>query len=191
MASAHPPATDDVAQPPKNNLIPADFDQRYQRAFGLLAFTVNRHIVDHMRRICIELSMDTETAQIWGTLAHMNVLPNLPLGANPMEILDEFGREDNIGLTPIRLSELTQITGLPRETVRRKLERLQIEGKIERTDDGKWIYLSTGVTELEVEFTRKTVLTFLSTAQTLLTILDLVEVDKMLTAERKPSDSST
>lgn len=185
MAYINPPVANDVAQP-NHNLVPADFDLRFQRAFGLLAFSVNRHIVDHMRRICVELSLDPETAQIWGTLAHMNVLPNLPLGTNPMETLDELGRNSNIAVTPVRLTELTQVTGLPRETVRRKLERLQTLGKCERTEDGTWIYLSAAVTELDVEFTRKTVLQFLKTAQTLLTILDMVEVEKTQSAESKP-----
>lgn len=159
-----------------SNLIPADFDLRYQRAFGLLAFSVNRHLVDHMRRICVELSTDLETAQIWGTLAHMNMLPNLPLSANPMEVLNELGKSGNVSLTPLRLTELTQITGLPRETVRRKLERLQLAGKVSRTNDGKWVYCSSGTGELEIEFTRKTVLQFLQTAQALLTTLDMVDV---------------
>lgn len=161
----------------KINLIPADFDDRFQRAFGLLAFSVNRHIVDHMRRIRVELSLDTETAQIWGTLAHMNVLPNLPLGANPMEILDELGRSKNFSLIPIRLMELSQVTGLPRETVRRKLELLQSMGKAERHEEGGWLYRSSGVSDLEVEFTRKTVLQFLQTAQALLTTLEKVDVN--------------
>lgn len=160
----------------KNNLIPPDFEDRYQRAFGLLAFTVNRHVVDHMRRMRVELLLDPETAQIWGTLAHMNVLPNLPLGANPMEILDELGRSKNFSLTPIRLTELSQVTGLPRETIRRKLELLQSMGKAERHEEGGWVYRSAGVSDLEVEFTRKTVLQFLQTAQALLSILDKVDV---------------
>lgn len=189
MASVNQPMSNDVAQT-NHNLVSADFDLRYQRAFGLLAFTVNRHIVDHMRRICIELSMDPETAQIWGTLAHMNVLPNLPLGANPMELLDELGREKDLALTPIRLTELTQVTGLPRETVRRKLERLQTLNKCERTDDGKWVYCSAGVTELEVEFTRKTVLQFLKTAQALLTILDKVDIAEMQSTEGEAPDKT-
>ena len=50
-------------------MVPDDFDARFQRGFGLLAFSVNRHIVDHMRRINLELGMDLEMAQIWGTLA--------------------------------------------------------------------------------------------------------------------------
>lgn len=190
MVSVTPPVANDVPQP--NNLfIPADFDQRFQRGFGLLAFTVNRHLVDHMRRICFELSLDPETAQIWGTLAHMNVLPDLPLGTNPMEILDELGRNKSVALTPVRLTELTQVTGLPRETVRRKLERLQALEKCERTEDGKWIYRSAGVTDLDIEFTRKTVLQFLKTAQALVTILDMVQVDKTQSAESKPSDKTT
>lgn len=162
----------------RDQFITEDFDVRFQRAFGLLAFSVNRHIVDHMRRICIELSMDPESAQIWGSLAHMNVLPNLPLGCNPMEILDEMGQKKDSTLTPIRLAELTQITGLPRETVRRKLESLRKLGKVDRTDDGKWFYLSTGVTESEREFTRNTVKQFLMTAQSLLTILDMVDTQQ-------------
>lgn len=158
------------------SLIPENFDARFQRAFGLLAFSVNRHLVDHMRRISMELSMDLETVQIWGTLAHLNVLPKLPLGANPMAFLDEMGKIPALVLVPIRLSQLSQITGLPRETVRRKLETLSRLGKVERNADGLWLYKDSGVTEAEIEFTRKTVVQFLNTAQTLLSILDQVPV---------------
>lgn len=158
------------------SLIPADFDVRFVRGFGLLAFSVNRHLVDHMRRIRTELGMDLETVQIWGTLAHMNVLPNLPLGADPMDVLDEMGRSRTVVLEPTRLSQLSQITGLSRETVRRKLERLSVLGKVERTADGRWLYRDAGVTDAEREFTRTTVLRFLGTAQTLSTILDQVKV---------------
>lgn len=174
-----------------HNLIPADFDLRYQRAFGLLAFSVNRHIVDHMRRICLELSMDPESAQIWGTLAHMNLLPNLPLGANPMDVLTEMGKNRNIGTTPVRLTELTQITGLPRETVRRKLARLQQAGKVKRLEDGRWHYCATGIGELEIEFTRKTVLQFLRTAQALLTTLDMVDVEQGQPAAANPAEKTS
>lgn len=107
----------------------------------------------------------------------MNVLPNLPLGVNPMVVLNELGRRQGSPLTPVRLAVLSQVTGLPRETVRRKLERLQGLGKAERTEDGKWLYCESGVGDAEVEFTRKTVLQFLHTAQTLLAILDMVDVE--------------
>lgn len=153
-----------------------DFDQRFQRAFGLLAFSANRHMIDHMRRIVVDLEMDPETALIWGTLAHMNILPHLPLGADPMTVLDEIGMKKDEGIQPLRLAELAQITGLPRETVRRKLARLQVLGKVDRTEAGKWFYLRTGVGEQEREFTRLTVLKLLRTAQTLISILEQVDL---------------
>ena len=51
---------------PQTFVIPEDFDQRFERAFGLLAFITNRQVVDHMRRISIDLKMDTESVLIWG-----------------------------------------------------------------------------------------------------------------------------
>lgn len=158
------------------NLIPPDFDARFERGFGLLAFAANRHIINHMRRINVDLEMDPETALIWGTLAHMNVLPKLPLGADPMLLLDEMGMNRSREMQPIRLTELSQITGLPRETVRRKLERLRENGKVDRTPDGKWLYARTGVGDVEREFTRHTVAQLLRTAQSLLDILGKVDL---------------
>lgn len=166
----------DMPQPTTSQLIPDDFDARFQRAFGLLAFTVNRHIIDHIRRINVDLGMDPEMALIWGTLAHLNILPGLPLGCDPMEFLNELGmKHDDAQLKPIKLSELAQITGLPRETVRRKLGLLLDLKKVERTSDGRWIYLSEAIGEEEREFTRLTTLRLLRTAQALADILERVE----------------
>lgn len=156
-------------------LIPDDFDLRFQRAFGLLAFTVNRHIIDHIRRINVDLGMDPEMALIWGTLAHLNILPSLPLGCDPMVFLNELGMKREAQLKPIKLSELAQVTGLPRETVRRKLGVLLEQKKVERSADGRWIYLSEAIGEAEREFTRLTTLRFLRTAQALSDILARVD----------------
>ena len=63
-------------------------------------------------------------------------------------------------------------------------------GKVERNPDGRWQYRDTGVTDAEVEFTRKTVLQFLGTAQTLLTILDQVKVDPPAPQEDRTQSKS-
>lgn len=162
---------------PTTPLIPDDFDARFQRAFGLLAFTVNRHIIDHIRRINVDLGMDPEMALIWGTLAHLNILPSLPLGCDPMAFLNELGMKRDAQLKPIKLSELAQVTGLPRETVRRKLGVLLEQKKVERMPDGRWIYVSEAIGEDEREFTRVTTLRLLRTAQALVDILERVDTD--------------
>lgn len=160
------------------SLIPGDFDVRFERAFGLLAFVANRHIIDHMRRLSLELDSDPNSALIWGVLAHLNLLPNLPLGCDPMLVLDEMGLKKDRMLVPVRLSVIVQVVGLPRETVRRKLEMLRAAGKVERDVDGKWRYLATGVGQRERDFTRKTVLQLLKTAESMLQLLDQVNLDQ-------------
>lgn len=152
------------------------FDEKFNRAFGLLAFVGNRFILNHMRRISVEMKLDLETALIWGTLAHMNRLPYLAMNANPMEALDEIGMKINEELEPLRLTDLVQILGLPRETVRRKLENLRKMGKVERLDDGRWIYLGHMIGDVEREFTRETIVNFLQTAESLRQILGQVDL---------------
>lgn len=157
----------------------AAFDEKFQRSFGLLAFVANRFILNHMRRISIELDIDLETALIWGTLAHMNRLPYLEMNANPMQALNEIGMKISDEIEPLRLSDLVQILGLPRETVRRKLENLQKMRKVQRLEDGRWIHLSHTVGDIERQFTRESVINFLQTAESLRTILSQVDLEQI------------
>ncbi len=151
-----------------------DFNLRLDRAFGLLAFIVNRHLVHHMRRIALELDMDFESAYIYGTLAHMNVAPLLYPGAQPDEMLDRDGLGRATGI-PVRLTDVAQVAGLPRETVRRKLEILMAKGKVERTTDGLWCYAKDGLDENIVKFTKQTIRRFLATADELRATMGRVE----------------
>jgi hypothetical protein len=152
-----------------------ELEVRIDRAFSLLAFTVNRHLIEHMRRIALELQMDFELAYIYGTLAHINIAPFFYPGAQPNELLDGDGHGRFAG-TPVRLTDLAQVTGLPRETVRRKLELLLKLGKVERTPDGLWCYAKTGVDAHVTKFTKQTILRFLNTADELRATMALVDL---------------
>ena len=154
----------------------ADSEESFRRAFGLLAFAMNRHLAQHMRRVSRALDADLESVFVWATLAHLNAMNIALPGMDPLEA-PTIGDAMLQALHPVRLTDVVQVTGLPRETVRRKLERLSAMGKVERNPDGRWVYRGTGVSDAEVEFTRKTVLKFLGTAQTLLTVLDQVKVN--------------
>lgn len=160
-----------------------EFDSRFERAFGLLAFVANRFMLNHMRRICIELEMDLETALVWGTLAQMNVLSTIPMNANPMVVLDDLGLQRDQELKPLRLADLTQITGLPRETVRRKLEKLATTGRVSKTDGNRWVYVREAIGELERQFTKQSVLNLLATANTLCQLLSSVDFDPQTQVE--------
>ena len=70
------------------------------------------------------------------------------------------------GAQPYRLGHgLVLANGLPKETVRRKLEKLKSQGKVERLPDGRWQYAEAGVDENTYEFTRETVRKLLQTAR--------------------------
>ncbi|MCX7162248.1 MAG: hypothetical protein WCI19_11885 [Betaproteobacteria bacterium] len=143
----------------------ADFDQRFERAFGLAAYVSNRYIVSHMRRVMLELGIDLDSAFILGTLSQLNVAAQFPPGVDPLLRLDVSGLVPDPHLTPVRLADLSQITQLPRETVRRKLEKLRKLGKVERTAAGAWQLSDTNMDEATRAFTRETVLRLLAVAQ--------------------------
>jgi hypothetical protein len=150
-----------------------DFDRAFDRAFVMVAFAVNRHLVDHMLRVGRELMVDDyEALLVWGVLAHQNIAHLLPPGALPSAILDDRGVVVGAaeGLRPLRLRDLVQITRLPRETVRRKLARLAEQRWIERTPRG-WLSSGARLEPTLREFTRETVRRFLATADELSRIL--------------------
>ncbi|ENO81992.1 MULTISPECIES: helix-turn-helix domain-containing protein [unclassified Thauera] len=141
-----------------------DLDRRIDKAFTMVAFAANRHLVDHMRRMTTTLDMDLESAMLWGTLAHLNVAQAIRPGAPPTELLAPDGFL--LGAhRPVRLTDLVQVTGLPKETVRRKLEKLRQRGKVRRTEDGLWDALREGIDERTHAFTRESVKRLLSTAR--------------------------
>lgn len=151
-----------------------EFDRKFDRSFSLVAYAVNRHLMNYMRRTTVTLNMDLEMAYIWGTLAHLNVAPYLPYGTDPIHTLTETGRIPQNDFKPVRLTDLCQITGFSRETVRRKLKTLQEMGKVERTSSGGWIFSPQSVDESIQNFTKKTVVQLLATAEEITNILNRV-----------------
>lgn len=140
-----------------------EFDARLRQNFALVAFAVNRHVLHHMHRIRHELGLDFETTFVLGTLAHLNIAQGLYPGAEPGTVLRPDGMVAGQPV-PVRLAQLCEVTGLPRESVRRRLLQLQALGKVERTPHGLWIGSERGVDAAAFEFTRDTVRNLLRTA---------------------------
>ena len=140
-----------------------DFDERFHKGFALVSFAVNRHILDHMRRASALLDLDFTGVYIFGVLAHLNSIELLNPGADPNEILDPDGLPIR-NLTPVRLAALSEITRIPKETVRRRLEKLRQDGRVERTADGLWQFRVNGINADLVDFTKDSVRNLLRTA---------------------------
>lgn len=153
-----------------------DFERRVHKAFGLVAFTCNRHLVDHMRRVSNDLGIDLDTAMLWGLTAHLNVAPSIRPGAPPGEVMNADGQFTG-QRHPVRLADIAFVSGLPRETVRRKLAGLRAAGKLEKAADGGWTVTSSGVDEATFRFTVDSVRRLLATARQIEAILAQVDPD--------------
>lgn len=164
-----------------------DVDGAFDAAFSLVAFIMNRHLIDHMLRAGRLLTgNDFEALVIWGVLAHQNVAHLMPPGTLPSAILNEAGRlpEKARTLRPLRLRDIAAITGIPRETARRKLDWLSQQRYVERTADG-WV-VSTARAEPDLrEFTRESIFRLLAVAEEIRVALadaDAVALHKRQTA---------
>ena len=120
---------------------PADSAQipaAHLRAFSLVAFTMNRFIIDQIVRSARQFDNDIEAMILFGMLSHLNVAHLMPPGSRPSQMLSSQGRvlDAQPQLRPMRVRDLTLISGRPRETIRRKLESLVAQGRVLRVDDG-------------------------------------------------------
>jgi len=149
-----------------------DIPPEYWRAFGLLAFAMNRFIVDHVIRSARLFDNDTEALILFGMLAHLNVVDLMPPGSSPSTALDRRGRipDPQPKLRPVRIRDLAQITGRPRETVRRKLEQMRAAGRVHHLPNG-WIYNASSVDAVMQSLTVDSVRRFLQTADIMQTVL--------------------
>ncbi len=120
-------------------------------------------------------------------LAHQNVAHLLPPGTLPDVVLGDRGRLEAPAdeRRALRLRDLVQITGLPRETVRRKLGTLASEQWATRTPQG-WLAIAVRLEPSVREVTRASARRFLAAADEILRIVR--EADAELAARATPFD---
>lgn len=150
----------------------AGFPPEYRRAFSLLAFAMGRFVVDHVLRSARLFDDDTEALVLFGMLAQLNIVHLVPPGSSPATTLDHLGRVPDIQhrLRPVRVRDLAQITGRPRETVRRKLEHMQAAGRVRRVPAG-WVYEASSVDAEFQALTIEGMRRFLQTADMMRSVL--------------------
>jgi predicted transcriptional regulator len=152
---------------------PARFDVAFDRGFSLAAFIMNRHLLDHFVRVSRHFNLDFESVVIWGVVAAQNAAHLMPPGSLPSTRLTTAGRlprADVAQVRPLRLRDVTQITGVPRETVRRKLRALVEAGWLVETEAGWVVNRDRFEPELR-EFTRESMRRFLAAAAEVTAVL--------------------
>lgn len=147
-----------------NSAAPHDLEH-FDQAFGLVAFATNRFIVDHLLRFARQFGPDYQMLVIWTVLAHQSVLHLIPLGSRPQDLLNQDGMlaSTDPDYRPVRQRDLSQITGIAKETVRRKLLKLEQNGWIVRKGPG-WVMARDSIGPELREFSRETAQRLLAAA---------------------------
>ena len=150
-----------------------NFETAFDAAFSTVFFATNRFLIEHMLRFGRLLAKnDYEALMIIGVLAHQGVAHLMPPGSLPSAILSARGRavEDESQIKPLRIRDITSITGVPRETTRRKLAQLEVQHFVRKVPAG-WI-ASTDRIEPELrDFTRESVTRLIAVADEIMTAL--------------------
>lgn len=150
-----------------------NFENAYNGAFSIVAYATNRYLIDHMLRVGRMLTdNDFEAMVIWGVLAHQGVAHLMPPGVLPSAVLNERGRfgDSDVLIKPLRLRDIAQITGIPRETTRRKLAQLAEKRYISKVAQG-WVISADQVEPVLRDFTRESVMRLLAVADEIMTAL--------------------
>ncbi len=140
-------------------------DPRYDRAFAALSFVMNRHFIDHLLRSMRELDMDAESLVLLGLVSHLGLARLMTPGGAGGDAVPSRKEPQ-----PVRLRDLTVVSRLPRETIRRKLLGLRDAGYIEQRGRG-WILLPGRIDERIRAFNYQTLRRLLTTARELEAIL--------------------
>lgn len=140
-STAIDPAVQDFAAPGLPGEARVDSDSTpaaFGRAFSLIAFTMNRFVVDQIIRGARLFDNDIEAMILFATVAHLNVAHLMPPGSTLKSVLGADGvlLDAQPRMRAVRLRHLAQIAGRPIETVRRKLKILETRGWLLRRADG-------------------------------------------------------
>lgn len=107
----------------------------------VLSVILSRPLIGHLQHLAQRVTDgDFESLVIWGELAHLCLAHLLADPADPQQLLAGLSllAEDPRQACPIPLRTLVDASGIPRETVRRKLERLASQGHV-RKERGGWV----------------------------------------------------
>ena len=96
----------------------------------------------------------------------LNLVPRMSASIASNVLMAEPG-SSGASLRPVRLTDLSMICGLPIETVRRILKKLQSRGKIDQTSNGMWCMLDHGVDKAAMAFTHESMADFKRVAELL------------------------
>lgn len=148
--------------------------ERYRHNRRYLAFVTNGFLVSQLLRVLHAFDGDLLAAIVLGEIAQHNVQqffcdPRFRSGDDVEQAFADPQRRERL-LRPCNALSVSEATGIPRETVRRRIERLVRQGWIERNERGH-LYAADVLVERFAHFHLETAKGVVETAEAVRAVL--------------------
>ena len=165
-------------------------NQHWQDCYPHLIYLVNDFILWHLPRVRERFGGDLDTAMILGEIAHFNIQRFFLHYSQPSSIFTQalinaksspfYAESADLGclIKKCNALSISDATGIPRETVRRKIKWLEQQGWIVKDEKG-YLSVSTTTSEAFKEFNIEMLHKFLATAE---------QINKLLQKNSELSD---
>lgn len=151
----------------------SDFDDRISIAYPIISIAFSRFMLDTQRRVMVELGLDLESSYIWGTLAQYNLSGVVQPTIDPKKLIwTQFGMRGL--MKPARLTDISEVSRLPVETVRRKLKVLATQNRVEQLPDKTWLGV-VGGDAYSQEFVKDSIRRMLDVADLMVQVMQRVK----------------
>ena len=131
----------------ENSTLPFDSDQ-YDAHKSVVAIIMNHFFLRYLNLLYREFEGDLVLPIVLGEIAHHNIHRFYSLKGDCIEFNEKAATapERIKHLEPTNAFSISQATGIPRETVRRKIDKLQQKGWVVKNDQGE-VFISETVSE--------------------------------------------
>jgi len=162
--------SDDASKPLR---LPEPNDPDYLHKRVRLQYVFSQFMVPYLRRLYQQFDGDLVEVLVLGEVAQRNVVQWMGREDGRAEDLDDIDRHPKL-LRPCNALSVAEASGIPRETVRRRVNRLIERGLLYRDSTGN-LFVMPGMGHRFDSFSQESLVDFLACAQQ---IMQMVGADK-------------
>jgi len=152
--------------------LPFDLDQ-YDTHKSAVAIIMNHFFLRYLNLLYREFEGDLVLPIVLGEIAHHNIHRFYSLKGDCIEFNEKAATapERIKHLEPTNAFSISQATGIPRETVRRKIDKLQQKGWVVKNDQGDVLISETVSEHFTQDFNKKILAELLEASECILNLL--------------------
>ena len=146
---------------------------RYDQHKSLVAIIMARFFLRYLKLLYREFEGDLVLPIVLGEIAHHNLFRFYSFKGDCVEINEQSANypERMKHLEPTNAYSISQVTGIPRETVRRKIDKLQEKGWAVRNDRGEVCISETVSDHFTKDWNKKILVELLKTSESIRNLL--------------------